>query len=37
MTGAEHAFTASGHADLGSLALARGDWPRALAAFREAI
>jgi CHAT domain-containing protein len=35
--GAEHAYTASGHSNLGDVALARGNWPAALASYRQAI
>src|SRR5262245_55307279 len=37
LLGPHHAFFASDHANRGDLGLARGDWPPALAAYREAI
>ena len=36
-TAAEHAYTASGHSNLGDVALARGNWPIALSSYRRAI
>ena len=37
LIGFRHVFAASGHANLGDVALARGNWPAALASYREAI
>ena len=37
LLGPNHAFFAGDHANRGDLGLARGDWPAALAAYREAI
>ena len=37
LIGSNHAFPASGHANLGDVALARGNWPAALASYRQAI
>ena len=35
--GREHAYSASAHSNLADVALARGNWPEALASYREAI
>ena len=37
LIGFRHAYAASGHSNLGDVALARGDWPAALTSYREAI
>ena len=37
LIGFSHAYQASGHANLGDVALARGNWPAALASYRQAI
>src|SRR5204862_7304711 len=37
LIGREHAFSASGHSNLGDVGLARGNWAAALASYREAI
>ena len=37
LIGFRHVYEASGHSNLGDVALARGDWPAALASYREAI
>jgi CHAT domain-containing protein len=37
LLGPTHAFFAGDHANRGDLSLARGDWPAALASYREAI
>ncbi|RTL72799.1 MAG: tetratricopeptide repeat protein, partial [Hyphomicrobiales bacterium] len=36
LIGAQHAFSAAGHANLGDVALARGNWSEALASYRQA-
>ena len=37
LIGFTHAYQASGHANLGDVALARGNWPAALASYRQAL
>ena len=37
LIGFSHAYQASGHANLGDVALARGNWPAALTSYRQAI
>ena len=37
LIGFEHAYQASGHSNLGDVAAARGNWPAALASYRQAI
>ena len=37
LIGRDHAFSASGHSNLGDVSLARGNWSAALASYREAI
>jgi tetratricopeptide (TPR) repeat protein len=37
VVGRDHAFSASGHANLGAVYLARRDWPAALTSYRQAI
>jgi CHAT domain-containing protein/tetratricopeptide (TPR) repeat protein len=37
LIGFSHAYQASGHANLGDVALARGNWPAALASYRQSI
>src|SRR5262249_2098170 len=37
LVGADHAFSASGHSNLGDVSLARGNWAEGLASYRQAI
>jgi hypothetical protein len=37
LIGPDHAFSASGHSNLGDVSLARGNWSAALASYRQAI
>ena len=35
LIGPDHAFSASGHSNLGDVSLARGNWSAALASYRQ--